>query len=141
MLGIWGQQDYGTALSALRARLRRLLAELRQVLAADDPRWVSFGFNIPADNTRPDVPTNLVVTDGRQGHMIVSWTKAPRAVKYRIRRQIIGVDDEFVLVKSTSETDADLNTFVTGQRVLLEVSATNTAGESLPSEPVEHVIP
>jgi hypothetical protein len=27
-----------------------------------------------------------------------------------------------------------LNTFVTGQRVLLEVTALNSAGESLPSE-------
>jgi hypothetical protein len=42
---------------------------------------------------------------------------------------------------ATSETEADLNTFVTGQRVLLEVTALNSAGESTPSEPVEHLIP
>jgi hypothetical protein len=129
------------ALSALRARLRGLLAELRQVLAADDPRWVDFGFNVPADNTRPDVPQNLVVTDGMHGHLIMSWTKAPRAAKYRIRKMLIGVDDDFVVVKTTSETEVDLNTFITGQRVLLEVSASNTAGESLPCDPVEHLIP
>jgi hypothetical protein len=129
------------ALAALRARLGNLLRELRQLLAADDPRWESFGFNIPADHSTPAAPANLTVIDGLRGHLLVSWDKTRSAERYRVRKQIIGVHDDWVVAKTTSETEADLNTFVTGQRVLLEVTALNGAGESVPSEPVEHVIP
>jgi|SRR6516225_12477654 hypothetical protein len=129
------------ALAALRARLRNLLGELRQLLAPDDPRLENFGFNIPADDSTPVAPRNLLVTDGLRGHLLAKWDRTPNAERYRVRKQVVGVDDDFVIARTTSETEADLNTFVTGQRVLLEVTALNSAGESLPSEPVEHLIP
>jgi hypothetical protein len=44
-----------------------------------------------------------------------------------------------VLVKTTAETETDLNTFTPGQ--LVRVSAANDAGESLLSDPVEHTVP
>jgi hypothetical protein len=129
------------ALLKLRARLRGLLGELRQLLAPDDSRWENFGFNIPADDSTPRAPRNLIVTDGLKGHLLAKWDRTPNAERYRVRKQVLGLDDGFVIARTTSETEADLNTFVTGQRVLLEVTALNSAGESLPSEPVEHLIP
>ncbi len=144
--GAWATQRAAsnarkTALAKLRTRLRGLLGELRQLLAADDPRWQNFGFNIPADNSTPAAPQNLAVMDGLRGHLLASWDRTPGAERYRVRKQVVGLDLDFVLAKTTSETEADLNTFQPGQRVRLEVSALNSAGESLPTDPVEHVIP
>jgi hypothetical protein len=44
-------------------------------------------------------------------------------------------------VKTTTETESDLNTFTSGQVVKLRVSAVNGAGESVLSDPVEQTVP
>jgi hypothetical protein len=40
-----------------------------------------------------------------------------------------------------TEAEANLNTFTSGATVKVEVTAVNSTGESLPSEPVEQVVP
>ena len=40
------------ACQALRTRVQHLIAELRQVLAKDDPRWAAFGVESPAERRR-----------------------------------------------------------------------------------------
>ena len=128
-------------ISALRARLRGLFNELRQILSPTDSRWTAFGFNPPGDNSTPQPPANLAVTDGLRGHLVAQWASSTGAARYRVRKRVVGVDPTPVLVKTTYETEADLNTFVSGQHVVLEVSALNSAGESLPTIAPEHVIP
>ena len=46
-----------------------------------------------------------------------------------------------MLAKTVTETEADLNTFTSGQVVKVRVSAVNDAGESLLSESVEQTVP
>ena len=54
---------------------------------------------------------------------------------------MVGVDNEFILVATVTDTESNLNTFTTGQVVRVRVSAVNDAGESLPRETVEQTVP
>ena len=100
-----------TATQVLRTAMSGLMAELRQLLAGDDPRWPAFGLNMPDAVGLPDVPEGLVVTGGAPSHLFGTWDSAPLAERYRLYRKIIGVDPDYVLVKTTTETESDLNSF------------------------------
>lgn len=78
---------------------------------------------------------------GGEGHLLASWESAPLAQRYHIYRKIVGVDADFVLAKTVTETEADVNSFTPGQLVRVRVTAANDAGESLPSEMVEQTVP
>ncbi len=128
-------------LKKLRNCGRGLLAELKTLLAGDDGRWRAFGFNPPSAVGLPDVPEGLEVIGSMPGHLFATWESAALANRYRLYRQIVGVDADFVLVKTVTETESDMNTFTSGQVVRVRVSAANDAGESLLSETVEVTVP
>ena len=130
-----------TAVKNLRKKMRGLILELTDVLPGDDARWHSFGLNMPDAVGIADVPEDLVVTGGGPGHLLAVWGSAALADRYNVYRKITGVDADFVLVKTTTETEADLNTMTSGQIVRVRVSSVNDAGESLLSDPVERVVP
>ena len=130
-----------TAVRALRTRMRGLITELTQLLPGDDGRWRAFGLNPPNAVGLPDMPEGLVVSGGAPQHLLAEWESAALADRYRLYRKIVGVDSDFVLVKTVTETEADLNTFTSGQVVRIRVSAVDDAGESLLSEPVEQTVP
>ena len=129
------------AVAALRNRMSGLLRELKQLLAPDDPRWETFGFNIPADQTLPDAPEGLTVAGLVPGHLLANWLASPYAQRYHVFKQIVGVDPEPVFARTTTELSADLNTFAAGTHVRISATAVNDAGQSLPCEPVEQVVP
>ena len=129
------------ALNVLRARGRGLIKELRQLMSGDDARWRSFGLNPPNAIGLPDVPEGVELSNGIPGHLMLAFESAALADRYHVYRQIVGVDDDFVLVKTITETETDLNTFTTVQLVRVRVSAANDAGESLLSDPVQHTVP
>jgi hypothetical protein len=130
-----------SAVKGLRKRMGGLITELKQLLPPDDPRWHAFGLNRPAAVGLPEVPEGLLVLIGGPGHLLAKWDAAPLGERYRVYRKIMGVDSDFVLVKTTTETEADVNSMVTGQVVKVRVSAVNEAGESTLSEPVEQTVP
>lgn len=130
-----------TAVKTLRKRMRGLNTELKQLLPGNDPRWNAFGLNMSDAVGLPAVPTGLVVNGGGPGHLLANWESAPLADRYRVFRKIVGVDTDFVLVKTTTETESDLNSFTSGQVVRVRVAAANDAGDSLPGDTVEHVVP
>jgi hypothetical protein len=122
--------------------MRGLNRELGQLLAGDDPRWNGFGLNMPDAVGLPEVPENLVVTGGGPGHLLARWDPSPLGERYRIFRKIMGVDADFVLVKTTTETETDLNTFTSGQAVRVRVAAVNADGAaSLLCDSVEQTVP
>jgi hypothetical protein len=126
---------------ALQERLRNLSRELMQFLSDTDPRWLEFGFNVPADDETPDVPEDLVVLPGSSGHLVAHWPASARADRYRLFKQVVNVDQDFVYVDTITDTSKDMNTFTPGAHVKVRVTAVNEAGESLPSDPVEQVVP
>jgi len=135
------REDRDAAEEALRNRLRGLVAELTQLIGETDERWLDFGFNVPADDRMPEVPSDLTVTGGAPGHLVAGWLDAPRAERYRVYKQVVGVDTDFVLAKTVTDSDADLNTFAPGAQVRVRVTALNARGESQSSEVVEHQVP
>jgi hypothetical protein len=129
------------AAKILSKRMRKLIGELKQVLDDDDDRWLEFGFNVPSDLSVPEAPEDLAVVPGIPGHLMASWGKPTGATRFRIFRQIVGVDAEPVHLETTTETSIDLGGMTAGAHVKLYVTAANAAGEGMPSETTEIVVP
>jgi hypothetical protein len=124
----------------LRWRYSGLIAELGLLLEDEDPTWYAFGLSRPADREMPAIPKDVSVTAGLPGTIFVSWTAAPRAEQYKVYKKEEG-DAEF----QTAATMLDLEALITGLKggslVEIQVSAINIAGETLPSIPVQIVVP
>jgi hypothetical protein len=114
----------------LRNRVRGLIAELLQLIDEDDERWLDFGLRVPDDDSLPEVPANLVVNGGAPGHLVAGWSEAAHAERYRVYKQVVGVDNDFVLATTVTDSDADLNTFASGAHVRVQVTAMSARGGS-----------
>jgi hypothetical protein len=122
------------AVAKLRLRITALRNELKPLLAADDPRWLDFGFGVPADVHVPAAPENLVVTvDPVTSHVVASWDDTVNTDRFRVYQRVIGTDTEYKPVDTTTDTSFDLGKFASGAQVEVQVTAINSAGESVPS--------
>jgi hypothetical protein len=130
-----------TAVEALRRKMRDLINELNQLLEENDGRWQAFGLNIPGGTQVAEVPQGLVVSGAGTGHLLADWANAPRADRYRVYKQVVGVDSDFVLAATVTDSEANLNTFTPGARVRVKVTAINEGGESQSSAVVEQTVP
>ena len=116
--------------AALHGRLSGLRAELGQVLGHDAARWYAFGFNRPADGEQSGPVEHLVVTAGAAGSgmLLADWDDARRASRYRVFRQIVGVDATPVEVTSmVTESDFTLRGLPTAAVVNVYVVPVNDA--------------
>jgi hypothetical protein len=127
-----------TSFEALRHTLRGTLDELTELLAPDDPRWATFGLDQPAAPNRPEVPHDLVAEPGPAGShkMSLTWTAAARAERYRVYKEVVGLDPEFVAAVTVTDPDATLDDLPTGTPIKVCVTAANETGETKPSEEV-----
>jgi hypothetical protein len=124
----------------LRWRFTCLVAELRLLLEDDDPTWYAFGLSRPSDLATPAIPNKVGVTAGLPGTIFVSWAPVPRAERYKIYKKEEG-DGEFQSAATTVELEALITGLKGGGAVEIQVSAVNSAGESLPSDPAQIVVP
>jgi hypothetical protein len=129
------------ATKRLRKRMRGLIAELKQLLPGDDARWAAFGLNRPAARPVPAPPRQLRVAGAGRSHLLASWQAPAHAQRFRIFKQIVGVDADFVLAATVTDTSVNLNTFASGTVVRVRLTAVNDAGESGPCAPVEQTVP
>jgi hypothetical protein len=129
------------AVDKLRTRMRGLITELEQLLDDDDARWYAFGLNRPSDPEAPGIPDGLVLTPGMPGTVLVDCADARRADRYRVFKQVVGVDPDFVGVLSVTESDATLTGLPSGATVKVRMTAVNDAGESQPSTEAQIVVP
>lgn len=126
----------------LRKSLRGTIDELGLLLAPDDPRWLNFGLNLPASAETPDVPDQPVLTPGAAGMVLVDWPDAPRAVRYRVWKQILGVDPDFTVLVTVTESETTLTGQPSGATLKVRVTAINSAGaESLPGDFAQIAVP
>jgi hypothetical protein len=127
------KQERDDALTQLRRRLSAVRNELELLLAADDPRWLDFGFNRPADRRFPAQPGDVVVLPGLPGQFQVSWTASARAGNYRVTQAIVGaVPAETVEVGLFADTATNVSGLPSGATVIIGVSARNDVGETQP---------
>lgn len=131
-----------TAEKTLRTRMRGTIDELFQLLDDRDPRWYAFGLVPPGLSDQPDQPADLVLTAGPPGTVLADWSDSARAVAYRVYKQVVGVDADFVLAVTVSESNATLTGLPSGATVKVRVIAVNADGdESPPSETQQIVVP
>ena len=129
------------ALEALKGSMRMLVSILDELLAADDPRWATFGLNMPDADTTPAAPENLVANFADGPVLLASCDAVPLATRYRWRIKVVGVDVDYRLAASTKSPLAQLDKVRPGQTVELIVQAANQTSQSLPSESVFVTLP
>lgn len=131
-----------TAVLTLRATESGLITELGLLLTPFDPRWNAFGLVEPGGSDLCPPPENLVLTPGVPGTVLADWSDTPRAVRYRVYVQIVGVDPDFVLYATVNDSDATLSGLTTGQTIKVTVTAINADDdEGPPSDEVQIVVP
>lgn len=131
-----------TTVLTLYRRMRGLADELGQLLDDNDPRWPAFGLVAPGASETPDSPDSLIAVIGTEpGTVHVDWADVPRALRYRVFKQIVGTDADFVAVATVNDSDATLSGLPSGATVRIRVTAVNDAGESSPSAAVEIALP
>ena len=129
------------ALVDLTDSMRMLIRILDGLLAVDDPRWTTFGLNIPDSDTTPAAPINLSanIVDGPV--LLAACDAVPLATRYRWRIKVPNVDANFRLAASTKSPLAQIDKVLPGQTVELIVQAANQSAQSLPSESVTVTLP
>ncbi|MDB6025775.1 MAG: hypothetical protein JWM68_1998 [Verrucomicrobiales bacterium] len=120
----------------LYKRLRSCVDELNLLMGPLDPRWKSFGFNLPGAEETPDVPTNFAAVLIGPTTSAMKWDAAARATYYRVWKRVIGVDAEPVAVGSPGDIDFNLENLPAGSTIEIYVSAVNNGGESQLSEKI-----
>jgi len=129
-----------TAELALRTRLRGTIDELDQLLEDLDPRWYAFGLVPPGLSDQPDQPADLVLTAGAAGSVLADWSDAARATGYRVYRQVVGVDPDFVLSVSVSDSDCTLTGLPSAATVKVKVIAVNADGDESPPSDIQQIV-
>jgi hypothetical protein len=119
-----------TKFGVVRKALRDLLKELSSALDPLDPRWKSFGLNMPGAQHIPDVPINVIVAVREGNSVALTWAASARAEYYRVFKRVVGVDEDFVPVSSQSGLDAVIADLPANAQIELAVSAVNNGGES-----------
>ncbi|MDB6029305.1 MAG: hypothetical protein JWM68_5528 [Verrucomicrobiales bacterium] len=120
----------------LRKRIRLTIDELHEFLPPLDPRWKSFGLNMPGADETPDVPTNIFAILIGPNAAALKWNAAPRASYYRVWKRVLGVDAEPVAVGSPADVDFTMENLPANATIEIYVSAVNNGGESQLSEKV-----
>lgn len=128
------------AQSALVGLMRGVIKILDATLSRTDLRWMSFGLNVPADNTTPGQPQNLAVTVLPTHTLSATCGAVPLATRYRWRAKVVGVDAEFWLAASTKDPMAEITDVLPGQTVDVLVQAVNQS-QGVASAIVRVVIP
>jgi hypothetical protein len=95
----------GTTDETLRAAMSWLIRILDGALSGIDPRGTSFGLHVPAQNQTPGQPQN-VTAFVTSGEIFVNCGAVSLATRYRWRKKVVGVDEEFSLAKSSLPPDA-----------------------------------
>jgi hypothetical protein len=143
-----GNTDAGTkknlrdaAEQALRDRLSGLIGELGQKLDDNEPLWLAFGLNEPGATNLPDSVDGLVLTAGPAGIVVLHWSTPPRATRYRVFKQIDGVDAIPVNINTVTDSDATLTDQPSGKTLKIFIIAANDAGQAAPSDTATIVVP
>jgi hypothetical protein len=118
-----------------------MITELDQLLDATDPLWLAFGLNEPGATNLPDSANALVLTAGPAGTVLLHWSQASRATRYRVFQLIVGVDSVPVNVKTVTEPETTLPGLPSGKTVQYYIVSANDAGQAAASDTVQIVVP
>lgn len=131
------REERDAAEAALYAKLQVLWRELDAVLSAKDPRWLKFIDRIPADPRTPDQIEEVNAVAHQGGIISIEWKGANRASRYKVMKQIIGVDSEPILAMTIAQNDTELTGIPAGAVVKLQIVPTNSVGDGPASPPIQ----
>lgn len=134
-------QTRRTAYDALVKGMRSLIADLGEVLANDDPRWLVFGFQMPATISTPGRPGTIAVSTDATGSLVLQCPPVPLATRYRWRTRLVGLQTDYLLAASTTQPLAVIPGVPPGQAVEIIVQAVNGNLQGVPSDPVLFILP
>ena len=127
---------------ALELRQRGLIDELSQLMGPLDPRWLAFGLNMPGAAETTEPPGNVSVIPGvLPGSAFLNFDDVPNTDYYRLFKQVVGVDADFVHVGNVTDSEGTITGLPPGATVRFRVTAVNGTLESLPSATVEITMP
>ena len=106
----------------------------------EDPRWLDFINQVPADLDRPEVPEGVEVEPGLPGRLTVRCEPSERAESYEVEVLVVGQDQAFRSVAVVQDPVANLS-LPPGSRVKVRMFARNSTGSSVASEVVEATVP
>lgn len=125
-------QKKNAALKRLRQTLRSLIAELGQLLPADDVRWRRFGLNPPAGESRPEPVGQVMLTAVGQGTLRAQWPPALHALRYHVQMRMMG-GGNFATLSTVQGTETQLQDLPPGEFIEVRVIAANSQEEAAPS--------
>jgi len=92
----------------------------------DDPRWLTFGFQLPSETRIPAIPSGLTLRSEGNVHLL-GWQHSVRANHYRVFVRLPG-ESESRYLRTVTGTETVLEGLDPGAE--LTVTAVNQAGES-----------
>lgn len=107
--------------------------------AADSTRWYSLSLPRPVDLRIPVKPEPPKVKQVAPGTVQLTLSRATRAKRYRVFVQAAGEAEPHVAV-AVNGLLAEVAELPAGIKLQFTVTAANSTGESLPSEPVEFTL-
>lgn len=126
---------------SLRKRVRGFITELGTLLADDDPRYMLFGLNVPANPTAPDGIATLTATAAGGGGIHVQWAYSTRMTGTRLmtkRTTGAEIDPDFISAGTAEGLEKTLSGFTPGVIVEVKGVAYNDGGDG-PDSPVASV--
>jgi hypothetical protein len=123
--------------AALEKKLRCLWTELESVLSPTDPRWLRFIDRIPGDLRVPEKVENVTASAQTGGIIVLDWPDAARAARYKIFKQVLGVDAQPVLAATVEDSDGQINSVPEGVTVRLQIVPTNGVGDGPASDMIQ----
>jgi len=130
-----------TARLALAYEMRLLIQILTKLLGPDDPRWNTFGLNMPSANTTPGQPVNVAASLDASGNILVSCDAVPLATRYRWRMLLVDVDNKYSLAARTVAPLGVIKGVQPGLTVQIIVQAVNVTQQGVASEPIQFTVP
>lgn len=119
--------------AALYTKVSHTITNIGLRLSDTDPRWESFGLNIPAGPNPPEAVAEATLTTISPTQERLSWPPARRATYSRLFIKVEGVDEDFRFLARDYDYDHILNDLPPGATVSVYVVAANAGGEAPPS--------
>jgi hypothetical protein len=115
-------------LDALYTEVSEAIAEIDGQLEDDDPRYLQFGLNIPANPSLPEGVASLTATAAGPDKELLEWPYAARVEYFRLWVKREGVDEDFVNVADPRDLAYTLKNLPAGTVYAAYVEAENAAG-------------
>ena len=135
------RETWDGAYGDLTVEMRDLIKLLSVAMEDNDPRWLSFGLNIPAAHTTPAQPQNVSAHTDDTGAIVVQCDAVPLASRYRWRMMFVGVETNYRLATSSVAPIGTIPDVQPGQLVQIIVQAVNGTQQGVASEPLKFRMP